>query len=195
MWQLCIWNDFGTEYKSGKHSGSNTEQLAELKSVVPDSLTREEGFVVPLFKQPTMPLVSVGRTPLLSRTTPFFFAFYVINQAHRPPNYTTHTSSTPALGPVIMYVGHMTVFIGKYSSFQQASGTLRFLVTWLGCHVGMAESATKISNVWRHQVALTPLPQHLLPFAELLRPHAFLGLFSKTIVAHWIFFRLTYYKD
>ena len=58
-------------------------------------------------------------------------------------------------------------------------GTLRFLVTWLGCRVGTAESATKISNVWRHQVALTParrLPQYLLPFAELLRLHAFLGL-------------------
>ena len=27
-------NDFETEYKSGKHSGSNTEHLAELKSVV-----------------------------------------------------------------------------------------------------------------------------------------------------------------
>ena len=27
-------NDFGTEYKSGIHSGSNTEHLAELKSVV-----------------------------------------------------------------------------------------------------------------------------------------------------------------
>jgi hypothetical protein len=27
-------NDFETEYKSGKHLGSNTEHLAELKSVV-----------------------------------------------------------------------------------------------------------------------------------------------------------------
>ena len=151
--------------------------------VVPDSLTREEGFVTPLFKQPTMPLVSVGRTPVLSRTTPFFFAFYVIDQAHRPPNYTTHTSSTPALGPVIMYVGHMTVFIGKYSSFQQASGTLRFLVTWLGCRVGTAESATKISNVWRHQVALLNIYCLLQNFWDYMPFWAFCHLFSKTIVA------------
>ena len=27
-------NNFGTEYKFGKHLGSNTEHLAELKSVV-----------------------------------------------------------------------------------------------------------------------------------------------------------------
>ena len=41
-------------------------------------------------------------------------------------------------------------------------GTLRCLVTWLGCRVGMAESATKISNVCHHQVAL--VPQYLLVY-------------------------------
>jgi hypothetical protein len=67
-----------------------------------------------------------------------------------------------------------------FSSFQQASWNSEVfghMTRMLGllC-MGRAESATKISNVWHHQVALTPLPQYLLPFAELLRLHAFLGL-------------------
>ena len=68
----------------------------------------------------------------------------------------------------------MTVFIGKYLSLQHASWNSEVFghmtrMPGLPC-MGTAESATKISNVWHHQVALT---QYLLPFAELLRLHAF----------------------
>src|ERR1700683_2754718 len=72
--------------------------------LIPDSLTREEGFVVPLFKQPTMPLVSVGRTPLLSRTTPFFFAFYVINRAHMTLRNNTHITLALGIPPTILWL-------------------------------------------------------------------------------------------
>jgi hypothetical protein len=75
----------------------------------------------------------------------------------------------------------MTVFIGKYLSFQQTSRNSEVFghmtrMPGLPC-MGTAESATKISNVWHHQVALIPAPSIFIAICR--TPRAFLGLFQQ----------------
>ena len=71
----------------------------------------------------------------------------------------------------------MNSFILYDSIYQQifelptSIGTLRFLVTWLGCWVchvwvWLSHLCTKISNVWHHQVALTPAPSIFIAFCR-----------------------------
>jgi hypothetical protein len=78
-------------------------------------------------------------------------------------------------------------------------GTLRFLVTWLGCGYGYGwvsyqnqQCVTSSGGTNTGSLNIYCLLQNLWDYMPFW---AFCYLFSKTIVAHWIFFRLTCCKD